>query len=85
VSRRASQGLTGVVRVEKQPQATSQVIVSDDDLRKMYLKTLIDQIAPPDTAGKDAEAIRAEAELRKTELDRIERLLKIIKSDEEKK
>jgi hypothetical protein len=82
--RRISRKDTRVSRLEKQPQVTPQVIVTEDDLKKMYLKTLIEQIASPDTAGKDAEAIRAEAELRKTELDRIERLLKIIKLDEKK-
>lgn len=55
------------------------VVMSDDELRKLYLRKLIDQVSPPDTAGKDAEAIKAEAELRKAELDRIEQLLKIRK------
>jgi hypothetical protein len=84
VPRRPRQDTTRVEKAGEKPQSKPQVIITDDDLRKMYLKTLIDQIAPPDTAGKDAEAIRAEAELRKTELDRIERLLKIIKPNERK-
>jgi len=58
--------------------------LSGDDLKNIYLGKLIEQISPPDTAGKDAEAIRAEAELRKAELDRIEKMLGIIKEKEEK-
>jgi hypothetical protein len=84
VPHRTSRDTSGAVRVSRPPQAASQVIVTDDELKKLYLKRLIDQIAPPDTAGKDAEAIKAEAELRQIELDRIERLLKIIKTAEEK-
>jgi len=57
--------------------------LSEDKLKNTFLGKLIEQISPPDTAGKDAEAIRAEAELRKAELDRIERLLGIIKEKEE--
>lgn len=83
--RRASRDTTGVVRVETQPQVTSQVVVSEDELKRIYLQRLIDHIAPPDTAGKDAEAIKAEAELRKAELDRIEKLLGIIKEEEDQK
>jgi len=45
---------------------------------------LIDQVSQPDTAGKDAEAIKAESELRKAELDRIERLLGIFSNKEDK-
>lgn len=59
--------------------------MSDAELRRVYLRKLINEISPPDTAGKDAEAIKAEAELRKTELDRIEELLGITKEKEEKK
>lgn len=77
-----SRKISSDVSREAMPQVQSQVIVSEDELRKMYLKQLIDHIVPPDTAGKDAEAIKAEAELRKVELDRIERLLKIIKTDD---
>lgn len=58
--------------------------VSDDELRRMYIRKLVDQVAQPDTAGKDAEAIKAEAELRKAELDRIEKLIGITKEKEEK-
>lgn len=79
VPRPASQRTTRAIKEETQPQASPQVIVSEDELRRMYLKRLIDHIAPPDTAGKDAEAIKAEAELRKAELDRIEKLLGILK------
>jgi hypothetical protein len=62
------------VTTEREPQAP----LSDIALKNSYLSRLIAQISPPDTAGKDAEAIKAEAELRKAELDRIERLLKIL-------
>jgi hypothetical protein len=60
-------------------------VLSEDKLKSIYLNRLIEQISPPDTAGKDAEAIKAEAELRKAELDRIEKLLGIIKEKERKK
>ncbi len=66
---------------EKEPG----IPVSDDELRRMYLKKLIDQISSPETAGKDAEAIRAEAELRKAELDRIEKLIGLTTGKEEEK
>lgn len=56
---------------------------SDDELRREYIAKLIGQLWPPDTSGKDAEAIKAEAELRKAELDRIELLLKIKDEEEE--
>lgn len=59
--------------------------VSDDELRRMYLKKLIDQVSSPETAGKDAEAIKAEAELRKAELDRIEKLIGLTTRREEEK
>lgn len=55
--------------------------LTDDELRRIYLKKLVDQVSSPDTAGKDAEAIKAEAELRKAELDRIEQLLGITKKE----
>jgi hypothetical protein len=61
-----------------------KVAPSEDELKSMYLNKLIGQISPPDTAGKDAEAIKAEAELRKAELDRIEKLLGVIKEKEPK-
>jgi len=51
--------------------------LSDEELRRIYLQKLIDHVSTPDTAGKDAEAIKAEAELRKAELDRIEKLIGI--------
>lgn len=63
----------------------AEITISDDELRRLYLKRLVDQVSPPDTVGKDAEAIKAEAELRKAELDRIEKLLGITKEKEEKK
>lgn len=59
--------------------------LSENDLKNIYLKKLIEQISPPDTSGKDAEAIKAEAELRRVELDRIEKLIGITKEKEEKK
>jgi hypothetical protein len=59
-------------------------VLSGDDLKNVYLSKLIEQISPPDTAGKDADAIKAEMELRKAELDRIEKLLGITKEKERK-
>ncbi len=59
-------------------------VLSTDDLKNVYLSKLIEQISPPDTAGKDAEAVRAEMELRKAELDRIEKLIGITKEKEDK-
>lgn len=61
-----------------------KVVLSEDKLKNIYLNKLIEQISPPDTAGKDAEAIRAEAELRRAELDRIEELLGVTKEKEQK-
>ncbi len=58
--------------------------LSDEELRRIYLQKLIDQVSTPDTAGKDSEAIKAEAELRKAELDRIEKLIGITGGKEEK-
>lgn len=75
---------------EQDKQATlpieqkAETPVSDDELRRMYIRKLVDQVSQPDTAGKDAEAIKAEAELRKAELDRIEKLIGITKEKEEK-
>jgi len=62
----------------------AEMPVSDDELRRIYLRKLIDQVSTPDTAGKDAEAIKAEAELRRAELDRIEKLLGITEEKEDK-
>jgi hypothetical protein len=62
----------------------AETVVSDNELRRIYLRKLIDQVSSPDTAGKDAEAIKAEAELRKAELDRIEKLLTIVSKKDEK-
>lgn len=76
-TRPAVRGTSSVIIQSELPQGALQDIISDDDLRKLYVKRLIEQIASPDTTGKDAEAIKAEAELRKAELNRIERLLKI--------
>ena len=74
-----------ITKETKQPrQSTSPEVkretemgMSDDELRRLYLKKLVDQVSAPDTAGKDAEAVRAEMELRKAELDRIEKLIGI--------
>ena len=54
---------------------------SPTKLRQASMAVLLkDEIdAWPDTVGKDAAAIQAEAELRKAELDRIEKLLGITK------
>jgi hypothetical protein len=62
----------------KPPIAT----LSDEDLQRMYIKRLIEGLAPPDTGGKDAEAIEADAKLYNAQLERIERLLKIGKESE---
>lgn len=62
----------------------AETSISDDELRRIYIRRLIDQVSQPDTAGKNAEAIKAEAELRKAELDRIEKLLGITKEKEGK-
>lgn len=87
VSRPASQRTTGVIRVETQPQVQAQVQapLSLDELKRLYINRLISQISAPDTVGKDAEAIKAEAELRRIELDRIEKLLGIIEEEEGQK
>lgn len=66
-------------------QTKADLVLSEDELGRVYIRKLIDQVSPPDTAGKDAEAIKAEAELRKAELDRIEQLLGITSKKEEKK
>jgi hypothetical protein len=79
VSRRTSSG----IRQEQTSQVTEQEMMSDVDIQRLYLRRLIEQVSPPDTAGKDADAIKAEAELRKAELDRIERLLGIIDKNKE--
>jgi len=57
----------------------AEIPVSDDELRRIYLKKLIEQVSSPEKAGKDTEAIKAEAELRRAELDRIEKLLGMTK------
>jgi len=72
-TRQPSQPLALPPDVEREPS----MAMSDDELRRLYLKKLVDQVSPPDTGGKDAEAIKAEAELRRAELDRIEKLLGI--------
>ena len=64
-------------------QREPDIVMSDDELKRLYLKKLVDQVSPPDTSGKDADAIKAEAELRKAELDRIEKLLGITKKEKE--
>ena len=74
-----------VERPKKEEVSITETSISDDELRRIYLKKLIDQVSPPDTAGKDADAIKAEAELRKAELDRIEKLIGITKKKEEDK
>lgn len=63
----------------------AEIPITDDELRRMYIRKLIDEVSQPDTAGKDAEAVKAEAELRKAELDRIEKLLGITGKKEEDK
>jgi len=69
----------------KEGRREPEAPLSDDELRRIYLRKLMEQISPPDTAGKDAEAIKAEAELRRAELDRIEKLIGLTNSKEEKK
>ncbi len=71
-----------VERPEEEKVGLAETPLSDDELRKIYLRRLIDQVSPPDTAGKDAEAIKAEAQLRKAELDRIEELLGMARKKE---
>lgn len=56
--------------------------LTDDDLRRTYVKRLIESLPTPDTSGKDAEAIEAEARLIEAQLARIERLLKITTKEE---
>ena len=79
------------IRRERAEQASSAIKqevetpLTDDELRKIYIRKLIDEVSQPDTAAKDAEAIKAEAELRKAELDRIEKLLGITRDKEEGK
>lgn len=53
--------------------------LTDDDLQRMYVKRLIESLSPPDTTGKDAEAIEADTKLYNAQLERIEELLKIRK------
>lgn len=79
-TRQPSQSPLPLPEIEHKPDT----VMSDDDLRRLYIKKLLDQIAPPDTSGKDAEAIKAEADLRRAELDRIENLLGITKENKEK-
>ncbi len=69
----------GDVTKEYEAKAT----LSEGDLKNIYLSKLIEQISSPDTVGKDANAIKAEAELRKAELDRIEKLLGMGITDKE--
>lgn len=79
--KRLSQLPLSPTEVEHEPVT----VMSEDELARLYLKKLVDQVSPPDTAGKDAEAIKAEAELRRAELDRIEKLLGINSKKEEHK
>lgn len=64
-------------------QKSTIASITDEDLQRMYLKRLIESIKPPDTSGKDAEAIEADMKLYNAQLERIERLLKIGKKKEE--
>ena len=66
---------------QKQDSEPAALPYTDDELQRIYIRKLIDQVTPPDTAGKDAEAIKAEAELRKAERDRIEQLLNMAKKE----
>jgi hypothetical protein len=66
---------------QKAPLAT----LTDEDLQRMYVKRLIESLSPPDTTGKDAEAIEADAKLYNTQLERIERLLKMTKEEQKGK
>ena len=76
-----------IERPEGGQVSLNETPISDDELRRLYINKLVDQVSSPDTAGKDAEAIKAEAELRRAELDRIEKLIGITeeKGKEEKK
>jgi hypothetical protein len=49
--------------------------LTDDSLRNMYIQKLIESMPTPNTDGKDAQAIEAEAKMIDAQLSRIERLL----------
>lgn len=70
---------TDTVEGGREPEVTRAL--PGDDLKNRYLSKLIEQMSPPDTAGKDADAVKAEMELRKAELDHIEKLLGITKEE----
>lgn len=57
--------------------AVEKEVPSYDELRRLYILRLIQEVrpVPVDVTGKDAAAIKAAAEMRNAELDRIERLL----------
>ena len=63
-------------------QKPSVATLTEDELQRMYVRRLIENITTPDTSGKDAEAIEADAKLFEAQLDRIERLLKVGKGEE---
>jgi hypothetical protein len=69
-------------RVTPAVKDEAEAPLTDDELKRIYVRKLVDQISPPDTAGKDADAVKAEMELRKAELDRIEKLIGINKEKE---
>lgn len=77
-------------RPEQQPllleteRKTPVATLTDDDLRRMYVRRLIENMPVSDTTGKDAQAIEAEARLIDAQLARIERLLGISFDDTEK-
>lgn len=71
--RRAIKAAIKTGRDEDQP--SEKELPGYDELRRMYILKLIQQVPMANTGGKDASAIKAEADMRKEELDRIERLL----------
>jgi len=67
------------ISLELKPAVSS---LTDKDLQRMYVKRLVESLSPPDTSGKDAEAIEADIKLYNAQLERIERLLNFKKEEE---
>lgn len=70
------------VKEPETEQKPTVATLTDEELQRMYVKRLIENMPTPDTSGKDAEAIEAEAKLIEAQLARIERLLKITTKEE---
>lgn len=69
------------LEAERKPSIST---LTNDDLQRMYVKRLIESLSPPDTTGKDAEAIEADAKLYNAQLERIEKLLKMERKEDDK-